>query len=1107
MKTLSLSFFRAFFRSVSIAVILLLPLFTKAQLADFTLNVDITNETCAGNGTLTFNVGNATPGSRMEYNVYLHPDLTTPVVSTTSNFVDGRSAGHYTVIALQTLGTESNRATVEFDINLVEGAALDYDIVPEAQNCAGGNRITIVMLSGTATLYEIISGPVTAAPQASNVFTGLVNGTYLIRVYDECGQGVSRSYTAVFDPAAPEISAPVFAEQITGDCNTVTLQNTFSYPPGTIISYPITVTYTIHPSDGSADITSTQTFNDGQPATATFSHTFVAPPGVTYTYTIQIVNTCGNTFTTSASTFNPIPQVSLTKQNIPCGKYYLNLNASGYHPPYNINFSEVPPGFNPAEYNTSFPGPYTAGIIPFGGEGQPVPEGPYTVTITDACNHTSEPFTLNLEYVDPTPVATGFNNGCFANTGRIIVSVPDRRIVSAVITVAPASYTHTLPHDVSAMVNSNGILVVNNVPLGDYVITITDECGAVYRDIDVNVPAFDPKGFAATPIADCAIGVGAVTVISGNGKLVTISVTAAPAGFSQILPVDVSANIDSVTGKLFLDGLPQGDYTFTGTDMCGVSDTITVTVNGYTPSAGLSYTYLPRCNSFDIDLRDNDTSSLTPAYWLQKENPDVPGQWGHPETGAVYTEGTLPDATNAVQLRNNAFNYNYHYFGVFRVLKTFSSVGNAQEAKVCAMPLDDTFEYYYNVTINNAYNLGCSEQPDDVYIDATGLAPLTYSIIDQVTDVTILNNGNNPVFSNLAPGVYKFKVENTCGEFKTLVRDITMLPDLVDAGTPGNLPFCAQADAPLFMEMDLTQQDNAILNGASPRVYSITYFLDPDDAEANINAIQDPEHFTNTQNPQTIYARMEHTLINVCHDIRPFQVEVGHIPSITVSNEQFLCEEVGELTLSAGNGFDAYLWLPGGETTESITVTESGAYTLIVTSNTVITSCPAQVEIVVRPVAPPDIISLAAFDWTENNNGFTVNINNPELYEYSLDNITFQESNTFSGLPTGIYTVYVRDRQQCGIVQDKIALLYYPKYFTPNGDGTNETWRIEYSWFETGMITFVYDRFGKLITSLLPNGEGWDGTLNGYRLPATDYWFVVNREDGRVFKGHFSLIR
>ena len=37
--------------------------------------------------------------------------------------------------------------------------------------------------------------------------------------------------------------------------------------------------------------------------------------------------------------------------------------------------------------------------------------------------------------------------------------------------------------------------------------------------------------------------------------------------------------------------------------------------------------------------------------------------------------------------------------------------------------------------------------------------------------------------------------------------------------------------------------------------------------------------------------------------------------------------------------------------------------------------------------------------------------------------------------------------------------------------------------------------------------EGWEGTFLGRPMPQTDYWFRVFLEDGREFKGHFSLVR
>jgi gliding motility-associated-like protein len=42
-------------------------------------------------------------------------------------------------------------------------------------------------------------------------------------------------------------------------------------------------------------------------------------------------------------------------------------------------------------------------------------------------------------------------------------------------------------------------------------------------------------------------------------------------------------------------------------------------------------------------------------------------------------------------------------------------------------------------------------------------------------------------------------------------------------------------------------------------------------------------------------------------------------------------------------------------------------------------------------------------------------------------------------------------------------------------------------------------------TSSMDNG--WDGIFEGKPMPASDYWFMVESEDGNVFKNHFSLMR
>jgi gliding motility-associated-like protein len=94
----------------------------------------------------------------------------------------------------------------------------------------------------------------------------------------------------------------------------------------------------------------------------------------------------------------------------------------------------------------------------------------------------------------------------------------------------------------------------------------------------------------------------------------------------------------------------------------------------------------------------------------------------------------------------------------------------------------------------------------------------------------------------------------------------------------------------------------------------------------------------------------------------------------------------------------------------------------------------------------------------------------------------------------------------CDLTIDNSSLSY-PKFFTPNGDGFNDTWKIKFSDIEESLTVKIFDRYGKLIIELQNNIGSWDGTFNGQELPASDYWFVVTRADGTEYRGHFSLKR
>ena len=130
---------------------------------------------------------------------------------------------------------------------------------------------------------------------------------------------------------------------------------------------------------------------------------------------------------------------------------------------------------------------------------------------------------------------------------------------------------------------------------------------------------------------------------------------------------------------------------------------------------------------------------------------------------------------------------------------------------------------------------------------------------------------------------------------------------------------------------------------------------------------------------------------------------------------------------------------------------------------------------------------------------------------YQLDEGAYQESNVFTGVSAGEHTVTVIDTEGCTFMTQTVLVIDYPKYFTPNGDGHNDTWNI-IGMDQADARLYIFDRYGKLIKQISPSlgSDGWDGTYNGEQLPSTDYWFSLDyTENGaaKQFKAHFSMKR
>jgi large repetitive protein len=121
-------------------------------------------------------------------------------------------------------------------------------------------------------------------------------------------------------------------------------------------------------------------------------------------------------------------------------------------------------------------------------------------------------------------------------------------------------------------------------------------------------------------------------------------------------------------------------------------------------------------------------------------------------------------------------------------------------------------------------------------------------------------------------------------------------------------------------------------------------------------------------------------------------------------------------------------------------------------------------------------------------------------------------NNKYIYYKTGDYTVVVTDENGCKATDTKPFVfidIKIPELFTPNGDGSNDTWHPTETQNYPDLVFYVFDRYGRKVGTF-GEGQGWDGKYNGAELPTGDYWYTLklrNLKDDREFVGHFTLYR
>lgn len=250
-------------------------------------------------------------------------------------------------------------------------------------------------------------------------------------------------------------------------------------------------------------------------------------------------------------------------------------------------------------------------------------------------------------------------------------------------------------------------------------------------------------------------------------------------------------------------------------------------------------------------------------------------------------------------------------------------------------------------------------------------------------------------------------------------------------------------------------------------------------------------------------------------------------PVLTFPEKISICLDDNSNLVSSTDKADGYRWYQieesGSEklisTLADVSFTEAGDYRLeaynIIENENQTFECETTKFFKVTVSAKPVIEEIKV---TQQGNTLNYEIQTTEEgnFEYALDNENgpFQASNRFKNIPLTNHTVYVRDKDGCGLaqrtVQQDLTVNGFPNFFTPNGDGVNDYWQfIPTNITEDNIIKqiSIFDKFGTLLVTLSPNSIGWDGRFNGNKVPESNYWYKAISNNNNVIKGHFSLKR
>lgn len=370
---------------------------------------------------------------------------------------------------------------------------------------------------------------------------------------------------------------------------------------------------------------------------------------------------------------------------------------------------------------------------------------------------------------------------------------------------------------------------------------------------------------------------------------------------------------------------------------------------------------------------------------------------------------------------------------------------------------------------------------------------------------------------------YTYRVEvdaDNCDAIATDEIQISFVDPFIGFNL-NNLPTLYSCDDPdtntaIF---DLTENNTVIVGSNDVNDFTFKYFKDVNLTEA----IPNPSAYETVSNTETIYVQIFSNAFSSCYEVASFEIQKNRSPRFEIDEPvQYVCENIiGEtktFTVINPEAAYTYVWKDESDailsTTDSLVVSTPGIYTVEATTTDGF-NCQTIKSVELIGVGPAQITETRVKEYYIHDNfSLEVFIEGNGFYEYALNDINgpYQDEPLFKNLKPGIYTIYVREKNGCGISSKEVAVFGFPKFFTPNDDNINDVWMVPDLYFINEAKITIFDRYGRVLHRFYPSAnQGWNGLYNGKQMPPTDYWFtaeVMDRFDKKIIRrGHFSLIR